>query len=316
MPARLAKSNTTGELYCLGHLIQATIAHYRATKDLRLLNALTPYVDTIINLYGPNKQPCWSEHPEIEMALVELYRTTGKKEYLNFAHFLLDEVDYDKIDSQHEIDFGHYFSGRPFTSLGEISGHAVCVLYRCCGAAGIYLETGDRDMWRALITLWEDVTQHKMYVTGGAGSRSSDEAIGEAYELPNERGYAETCAAIANVMWNWRLLQAGGKTRFADIMELALYNGALSGVSIDGDKYFCWNPHRSRYDPALERYGENGGDLLTLKKEKGLSLNVRQSYYRTPCCIPNIQRMIALLPGICIARAKRESGFIWTSSLA
>ena len=163
---------------------------------------------------------------------------------MDFANFLLDEVDFDEIDSENKIDFGHYFAGKPFTSLREISGHAVCALYKCCGAADVYMETGDRDIWRTLMALWEDLTQHKMYITGGVGSRPSDEAIGEPYELPNERGYAETCAVIANVMWNWRLLQVGGKARFADIMELALYNGVLSGVSIDGDKYFYWNPLR------------------------------------------------------------------------
>ena len=297
MPANLAKSKTGGDLYCLGHLIQAGIAHYRATADRRFLNVLIPYVDNIIDLFGPGKQPCWSGHPEIEMALVELYRTTGKKDYLDFVRFLLDEVDYDKIKREQEIDFGHYFAGLSFRSRRELSGHAVCALYKCCGAADYYLETGDREIWQALMALWDDLTKSKMYVTGGIGSRPSDEAIGNRYELPNERGYAETCAAIANVMWNWRLLQTGGEARFADIMELALYNGVLSGVSIDGEKYFYWNPLRSRYDPALKRYGENGGDLLALKKEKGMSLNVRQSYYRTPCCIPNIQRMIASLPG-------------------
>jgi DUF1680 family protein len=115
--------------------------------------------------------------------------------------------------------------------------------------------------------------------------------------MQNVRGYAETCAAIGNVMWNWRLLHASGEARFADIMELTLYNGVLSGVSIDGDKYFYWNPLRSRSDLAQERYGNHSQDLLALKKEKGISLNVRQRYYRTPCCIPNIQRMIASLPG-------------------
>jgi len=297
MPANLATSKTAGDLYCLGHLIQAAIAHYRATADRQLLNVLTPYVDNVINLFGPGKQPCWSGHPEIEMALVELYRTTGKKEYLDFVRFLLDEVEYGEIERQREIDFGHYFAGLPFRSRKELSGHAVCALYKCCGAADYYLETGDKEIWQALMALWNDLTKYKMYVTGGVGSRPSDEAIGNRYELPNERGYAETCAAIGSVMWNWRLLHAGGEARFADIMELTLYNGVLSGVSLDGDKYFYWNPLRSRPDLARERYGEDSQDWLALKKETGISLNIRQRWYRTPCCIPNVQRMIASLPG-------------------
>jgi DUF1680 family protein len=297
MPANLAKSRTSGDLYCLGHLIQASIAHYRATGDKQVLIVLSPYIDNVIELFGPGKQSCWSGHPEIEMALVELYRTTGKKEYLDFVRFLLDEVNYGEIEREHEIDFEHYFAGLPFRSRKELSGHAVCALYKCCGAADYYLETGDKEVWGALMGLWDDLAKYKMYVTGGVGSRPWDEAIGNRYELPNERGYAETCAAIGNVMWNWRLLHAGGEARFADIMELALYNGVLSGVSIDGDKYFYWNPLRSKSDLAQEGYDEGTKDLLALKKEKGIGLNIRQRYYRTPCCIPNIQRMIASLPG-------------------
>ena len=297
MPADLAKLKPSGGLYCLGHLIQAAIAYYRATEDTQLLDVLVPYIDNVIDLFGPGKQPCWSGHPEIEMALVELYRTTGNKKYLDFAHYLLDEVDPGKTEKGREIDFRHYFAGLPFSSRKEISNHAVCALYVCCGAADYYLETGDQKIWQALMILWNDLTKYKMYVTGGVGSRPPDEAIGGRYELPNEHGYAETCAAIGNVMWNWRLLHASGEARFADIMELALYNGVLSGVSIEGDKYFYWNPLLSRSDFAEERYDEDSLDLLALKKSKGTSLNIRRPYYRTPCCIPNIQRMIASLPG-------------------
>ena len=285
------------DLYCLGRLIQAGIAHYRATGNKQVLNVLTPYIDNVIDLFDSGKQTCWSGYPEIEMALVELYRTTGKKEYLDFVRFLLDEIDYSEIERGQKIDFEHYFAGLPFRSRKKLSGHAVCALYACCGAADYYLETGDRDVWQALMSLWDDLTKYKMYVTGGVGSRSWDEAIGNRYEFPNERGYAETCAAIGNVMWNWRLLNASGEARFTDIMELALYDGVLSGVSIDGDEYFYWNALLSRFDFAEERYIEVAQDLLALKKSKGTSLNIRQSYYRTPCCIPNIQRIIASLPG-------------------
>jgi uncharacterized protein len=297
MPDRLARFSASGDLFCLGHLIQAAIAYYRATDDERLLNVLIPYVDNVVARFGSGKQPCWSGHPEIEMALVELYRTTGQKKYLDFVRFLLDKFDYRKMARGHRIDFEHYFSGVPFRSRRELSGHAVCAMYACCGATDYYLETGKPEIWHALMTLWDDLTRYKMYVTGGVGSRPSNEAIGDRYELPNERGYAETCAAIGNMMWNWRLLQASGEAHFADVMELALYNGVLSGVSLKGDKYFYWNPLLSRLNPVRRQKAGDDEDLLALKKTAGISLNVRQPYYRTPCCIPNIQRTIASVPG-------------------
>ncbi|MHC4147752.1 MAG: glycoside hydrolase family 127 protein [Planctomycetota bacterium] len=196
-----------------------------------------------------------------------------------------------------QVRFEHNFSGVPFTSREDLNGHAVCALYTCCGATDSYLETGNKATWQTLTALWHDLTRHKMYVTGGVGSRPSNEEIGNPYELPNERGYAETCAAIGNIMWNWRLLNTTGQARFADVMELALYNGFLSGVSIDGKNYFYWNPLSSRSNAVKEQQYENEHNLLALKKSTGISLDIRQPYYRTPCCIPNAQRMIASLPG-------------------
>lgn len=296
MPARLAKFQG-GDLYCLGHLIQAAIAYYHIAGDGRLLDTFVPYIDRVTDNFGSGKQPCWSGHPEIEMALIDLYRTTADKKYLDFACFLLDEFDYRHSEAIYDIDFAHYFSGIPFQSRRELAGHAVCVMYACCGAADCFLETGDPEIRRVSMTLWDDLTQRKMYVTGGLGSRPADEAIGDPFELPNERAYAETCAAVGNVMWNWRLLRATSEARFADLMELALYNGVLSGVSLDGQTYFYWNPLLSRRYPAQKDNVAEGEDLLALKKTTGISLNVRQKYYRTPCCIPNIQRVIASVPG-------------------
>lgn len=297
MPARLAQFSSGGDLYCLGHLIQAAIAYHRVAGDTRLLDVLVPYVYRVADLFGTGKQPCWSGHPEIEMALIELYRTTGESKFLELARFLLDEFDCRNMPGSYDIDFAHYFTGVPFRSRRELTGHAVCAMYVCCGAADYFLETGDPETWRASMVLWDDLTRRKMYVTGGLGSRPSDETIGAPYELPNERGYAETCAAIGNVMWNWRLLCATAEARFADVMELALYNGVLSGVSLDGGTYFYWNPLLSRQDAARQQQGGDAEDLLTLKKTAGISSNVRQSYYRTPCCIPNVQRTIASVPG-------------------
>jgi uncharacterized protein len=297
MPAALANLKGTGHLYCLGHLLQAAIACSRATGDERLLNVLASYVDRLIERFGPGRQLCWSGHPNIEMALVELYRTTGQKRYLDFARYLILEVDLRKVPEAREIDWDHYVAGVPFPSHSELRGHAVCALYACCGAADYYLETGDADLWRTLGALWRDLTQHKMYVTGGVGSLPSTEAIGHRYDLPNERGYAETCAAIANVMWNWRLLNTTGEARFADTMELALYNGFLSGVSLDGRRYFYWNPLLSRVERTGVSHPEGSANLLASKKANGVGLDVRQTYFQTPCCLPNVQRVLAALPG-------------------
>lgn len=170
MPTDLANLKTSGQLYCLGHLLQAAIAYYRATGSEQLLNLFVPYIDGVIDRFGPGKQLCWSGHPEIEMALVELYRTTGEKKYLSFAHYLLEQVDLRRMEKAREVDFHHYFVGLPFTSRKELSGHAVCTLYACCGATDYYIETGDQEIWRTVLTLWHDLTQYKMYVTGGVGS--------------------------------------------------------------------------------------------------------------------------------------------------
>ena len=143
MPVRLAQFEAVGDLYCLGRLIQAGIAHYRATGNQQILNVLYPYIDNVIDLFGSNKQTCWSGHPEIEMALVELYRITGKRQYLDFVRCLLEEVGYRKIDRIQHIDFKHFFSGMPFTYCRKLSGHAVYALYACCGAADYYLESVD-----------------------------------------------------------------------------------------------------------------------------------------------------------------------------
>lgn len=293
MPSALAELRSGGYLYCLGHLLQAAIAYQQAAEDDRLLDAFVPYIDNVVDRFGPGKEPCWSGHPEIELALVGLYKVTGKKQYLDFARYLLEEAD----PRTPEIDLGHYFAKTPFSSQQSLSGHAVCALYRCCGAADLYLETGDQRTLDALTRLWLDLTRRKMYVTGGVGSRPVDEAIGDPYELPNERGYAETCAAIANVMWNKRMLDATGQARFADLMELALYNGFLSGVSLDGRDYFYWNPLLSRTDAVQDTIRDNDEDPLSVKKSTGIGVDVRRPYYRTPCCIPNAQRMIASLPG-------------------
>ncbi len=244
----LTQTQTTGhELYCIGHMLQGAIAYYRATGDRILLDAGIRFVnDFLMPNYGPSpKQPIVSGHPEIELALIELYRLTGDNRQLDLAAYILQGDERLHLPEERTI---YMFSGTPFTARTKLEGHAVRAMYACCGATDYYLETGDPTYWKTLNTLWHDMTSTKMYVTGGVGSRSEGEAFGNAYELPNDRAYGESCAAIGNMMWNWRMLAASGDAKFADVMERALYNGINSGMSLDGTLYCYRNP--LAFDPA------------------------------------------------------------------
>mgnify|MGYP001626357010 FL=1 len=251
------------ELYCAGHLIQAAVAHKRNTGEENLFNIAKKFADNITNTFGSGKKEGTSGHPEIEMALVELYRETRDKKYLDLAKFFLDERGKGLVGGD-EYHIDHL----PFTKLNEVTGHAVRMLYLLSGATDIYLENGDKAIFETLNRLWNDLVFKKMYITGGVGSRYEGESIGQAYELPNRRAYTETCAAIGNFMWNWRMLLATGDGKFADVMEQTLYNGLLSGISLDGKNYFYVNPLEDR-----------GGHR-------------RQPWYEVACCPPNLARTL------------------------
>jgi DUF1680 family protein len=271
------KTQTTGhELYNIGHLLQGAIAYYRSTGDPTLLQAGMRFVDGfLLPGYGPGatQAPIVAGHPEIEMSLIELYRTTGNKRYLDLAGYILHG---DSREPLTERQIVYMFCGIPFTSRTKLEGHAVRAMYACCGATDYYLETGDPAYWKTLNVLWDDLASHQLYVTGGVGARSDGEAFGNAYELPNERAYGESCAAIGNMMWNWRMLSASGDAKFTDVMERALYNGINSGMSLDGKLYCYRNP--LAFDPAT-------GD------------KIRNPWYDTTCCPPNLERTFASLPG-------------------
>jgi hypothetical protein len=263
------------ELYCLGHLLQAAIAYYRATGDRKGLDAGIRMVnDFVLPSYGPApKLPIISGHPEIEMSLVEVYRITGDKRHLDLAGYILGGDDRIHVPRQVSI---YLFSGTPFTERTQVEGHAVRALYACCGAADYYLETGDATYWKTLNTLWDGMAGTKMYVTGGVGARAQGESFGAAYDLPNVSAYAETCAAIGSMMWNWRMLAATGDAKFTDVLERALYNGVNSGMSLSGTLYCYANP--LAFDPSA-------------------GITIRNPWYNTPCCPPNFERTIASLPG-------------------
>ncbi len=241
------------ELYCAGHMFQAAVAHYRATGETTFLDVATRFADYLVKSFGPGKIEQPDGHPEIEMALIELFRVTGEREYLDLAGFFLRKQDF----------------GRD----GQISGHAVRAAYLVGGAADYYLETGEKEAREAAEGLWRDMATGRVYITGGLGARHAGEAIGDRYELPNESAYAETCAAIANGMWNFRMLAYSGEARFADMLERALYNNVLSGISLDTTHWFYVNP--------LACFGEHR----------------RLPWYGCTCCPSNVVRTLAAIPG-------------------
>ena len=257
------------ELYCAGHLIQAAVAYHRGTGDTRLLDITRRFVDHIDRVFGPGKRGVAPGHPEIEMALVELYRATGERRYLDLAGFFVDERGKDFIGEFAHFEPAYYQDRVPVRETDVVEGHAVRQLYLTTGVADIFMETGEQALMDALLRQWHDFTAHKMHVTGGAGARHRGESFGEAYELPNDYCYCETCAQIASVMWNWRMLLITGERRYADLIERTLYNGFLSGISLDGNSYFYVNPLLSR--GTIER----------------------PEWYGCACCPPNVMRTLA-----------------------
>jgi len=277
------------ELYCLGHMLQAAVAYYRATGDATLLEAGEKFVDNfLIPNYGPgpNQKPIIAGHPEIEMSLIELYRTTGKRQYVDLAGYILHGDERASLEPRTIV---YMFCGIPFTSRTKLEGHAVRAMYACCGATDYYLETGDQSYWKTLNVLWDDLNKRQMYITGGVGARSQGESFGEPYELPNAQAYGESCAAIGNMMWNWRMLAASGEARFTDVIERALYNGINSGMSLDGTTYCYRNP--LAFDPSAFD-GFRG------------SPNIRNPWYDTTCCPPNLERTFGSLPGYFYSTSK------------
>jgi DUF1680 family protein len=259
------------ELYCAGHLIQAAVAHHRVTGSERLLQVARRMADLICKVFGPveeGKRLGTSGHEEIEMALVELARDTGDHKYLRQAQFFLDVRGRGLVGGR-----DYHQDHKPFRELDRMVGHAVRAVYLNAGAVDVYAETGDGDVLAALERLWRNMIGRQMYISGGIGSRYEGEAFGKDYELPNARAYAESCAAIGSMMWNWRMLALNGEARFADVIETALYNGILVGLGLDGQSYFYQNP-----------LSDDGSHR-------------RQPWFGCACCPPNIARTLASLPG-------------------
>ena len=269
------------ELYCAGHLIQAAVALHRTTGDSGILDVALRVADLIVDTFGTeaDKVDGVCGHPEIETALVELYRETGAESYLERAHYFVDRRGHGLLGNGR---FGrHYWQDHlPVREAASVEGHAVRQLYLLAGVADVYVETGDASLLKALERLWAEMVATKTYLTGGIGAHHSDEAFGDPYELPNERSYCETCAAIASIMFAWRLLMITGEAKYAELMERTLYNGFLAGLSLDGQRYIYANPLQVR-----EGHMTRGDDHDYQRVE----------WFHCACCPPNVMRILASL---------------------
>jgi DUF1680 family protein len=292
------------ELYCAGHLMEAAVAHYLATDNDTLLQAVQKYADYIDAVFGleEGKMRGYCGHEEIELALVKLYRLTAEPRYLQLAKYFIDQrgqiPDYFEEEARRRGEppkgYGdfvamvrgdacrpappgnpmYYQNHLPVREQDEVVGHAVRALYLLSGMVDVAQETGDAALFATCQRLWEDVCERKMYVTGSLGPSRVNEGFTCAYDLPNETAYAETCAAVALVFFDHRMLQLDLDGRYADEAERALFNGALSGISLDGTKFFYENPLAVLH-PAAPR--------------------LRQEWFGCACCPNNISRLLASL---------------------
>ena len=283
---RWADLRQSHELYCAGHMYEAAVAHFQATGDRAFLDVAVKNADLLVRTFGPGKRRGFPGHQEIEIGLSKLFRVTGEKAYLDLAKFFLDER-------------GHYFGGemhgpgdpfavynsneylqnhKPVLDQTEAVGHAVRAMYMYSGMADVAALGGRPEYVAAIDRLWENVVGRKMYLTGGVGSREADEGFGPDFDLPNDC-YAETCASVGNALWNHRLFLLHGDARYVDVLERVMYNGLISGVSLDGTRFFYENP--------LESAGKYG----------------RSPWFETACCPPNIARFLPSVPGYLYAQA-------------
>lgn len=282
------------ELYCAGHLIEAAVAHFCATGEKSLLNIICRYADHIDSIMGleQDKMKVYCGHEEIELALIRLYHVTKEKRYLKLAEYFIDERGKQPCFLEKEETYGsdlnksrwslldYHQAHKPVREQTEADGHAVRAMYLYTAMADIALETGDRELKNALEKLYHNVRQKRMYITGGLGSQGHAERFTFDYDLPNDTAYTETCAGIGFVFWMQRMLLLDINSKYADDMERALYNGILSGISLDGTRYFYVNPLEVLPEAVEKRF-----DLDHVKAQ-------RVQWFGCACCPPNIARLI------------------------
>lgn len=280
-----ADLNFGHEMYCAGHLIQAAIAVKRALGDNRLMEVACRFADHIDSVFGPGKRSGTCGHPEIETALVELFRGTGQKRYLKLAQFLIEERGQKRLGGFSSYGAEYHQDHAPIREAHEAVGHAVRQMYLATGVIDSVMESGEVDLLDVLLHLWMDIYSSKLFVTGGVGARFDGEAFGDPYELPTDQCYCETCAAIGYLMWNWRMLLITGERHFADLMERLMYNAILSSPSLDGQHYFYSNPLMLR-QTHFPRLSANRPTAF-------LSLQGRPEWHGVACCPPNVMRLLA-----------------------
>lgn len=285
------------ELYCFGHLAEAAVAYYQATGKDKLLNAARRYADFIISLFGDGegKKKGYPGHEIAEMALVRLYEATGEKKYLDLCGFFLEQrgVRPYYFDGEHpeavepgkeeELRYQYHQAHLPVRLQKEAVGHAVRAVYLYSGMADMARLAGDVGLFAAVRSLWNDITERKMYITGGIGATHLGEAFSFAYDLPNDTAYAETCASIGLIFFARRMLQMEADSRYADVMERALYNVVLGGMALDGESFFYVNPLK-----VLPRACREDARKSHVKP-------VRQKWFGCACCPPNIARLLSSL---------------------
>jgi len=292
-PVRWVKEHELShELYNSGHLFEAAAAHFTATGKRNLLDIALKNADLLVTVFGPDKMHTAPGHEIVEMGLVKLYRITGKKDYLDLAKFFTEqrgERQYKK-DSKNVWENGSYWQAhKPVTQQDEVVGHAVRAMYLYSAMTDIAALTGDTAYMKAVDRLWENMVNKKMYLTGGIGAIGDGERFGDNYELPNSTAYAETCAAIGSVYWNYRMFLLHGDARYMDILEKTLYNGLISGVGLDGKTFFYTNAMQVR-----NSFTHNDLEV------------VRPGWFTCSCCPTNIARLIPSIPGYMYATKGRE----------
>lgn len=265
------------ELYCAGHLFEAAVAHYQATGKRNFLTVATRFADHIDSVFGPSpKRMGYPGHPEIELALVKLGRVTGEPRYFQLARFFVENRGQRFFATEHRTPLERYHGDYwqddvPITEHRNIKGHAVRAAYLMSGVTDIVRETGDPALLKMLHRVWRNTVERNLYVTGGIGPSAHNEGFTEDYDLPNATAYQETCATIALAQWGHRLALLHGEGQYADVVERALYNGVLAGVSQDGERFFYVNP--------LESRGQHH----------------RSPWFGCACCPPNVARTLAAL---------------------
>ncbi len=285
-PYRYSFENGSHELYNVGHLYEAAVAHYEATGKKTLLNVAIKNADHLVKTIGPKpgQLVVVPGHEETELALIRLYRVTGKKEYLDLSKFFIDmRGRSDKRTlflDEHKLGPAYFQDQVPFVRQREAVGHAVRAQYLYTGVADLLTLRPDPKDQTAVNAIWNDATYKKQYITGGMGAREDGEAFDKPYILPNDNAYAETCAAIANMFWNHKMYLLTGEAKYMDVFERVLYNGFLGGMGVQGNSFFYVNPMSSD--------GKND-----FNKGSGA---VRHEWFGTACCPTNVSRFLPSMP--------------------